>query len=112
MGSLGVESLFTNIPLDETIDLLTEKVFQNKVKVKGISKRDFKCLLAISTKGTVFYFNGKYFQQRNGVAMGSPLGPDCVAGELSIVIRTSVFCKICRRCVCLDSFQRSHSEAC
>ena len=75
MGSLDVESLFTNIPLDETIDLLTEKVFQNKVKVKGISKRDFKRLLAISTKGTVFYFNGKYFRQRDGVAMGSPLGP-------------------------------------
>ena len=61
MASLDVKSLFTNIPLEETIDLLTDKVFENKVKVKGISKRDFKRLLEISTKGTVFYFNGKYY---------------------------------------------------
>ena len=60
MGSLDVESLFTNIPLQETIDIVTNKVFEKKRKVNGISKRDFKRLLEISTKGTVFVFNGKY----------------------------------------------------
>ena len=75
MASLDVESLFTNIPLDETIDIITEKVFEKKRKVKGISKHDFKRLLEISTKGTVFFFNGSYYKQRDGVAMGSPLGP-------------------------------------
>ena len=25
--------------------------------------------------GTVFYFNGNYYKQLDGVAMGSPLGP-------------------------------------
>ena len=29
----------------------------------------------MSTKGTVFYFNGSYYRQKDGVAMGSPLGP-------------------------------------
>ena len=75
MASLDVESLFTNIPLDETIDILTKKVFKNKRKVSGISRRDFKRLLEISTKGTVFFFNDHYYKQRDGVAMGSPLGP-------------------------------------
>ena len=75
MASLDVESLFTNIPLDETIDIVTEKVFEKKTKVNGISKRDFKRLLEISTKGTVFFFNGSYYKQKDGVAMGSPLGP-------------------------------------
>ena len=28
-----------------------------------------------STKGTVFFFNGCYYRQKDGVAMGSPLGP-------------------------------------
>ena len=60
MASLDVESLFTNIPLDETIDIVTNKVFGRKRKVNGISKRDFKRLLEISTKGTVFFFNGHY----------------------------------------------------
>ncbi len=75
MASLDVESLFTNIPLDETIDIVTEKVFEKKRKVNGISKRDFKRLLEISTKGTVFFFDGNYYKQKDGVAMGSPLGP-------------------------------------
>ena len=75
MASLDVESLFTNIPLDETIEIVTKKVFQQKRKVNGISRRDFKRLLEISTKGTVFFFNIHYYKQKDGVAMGSPLGP-------------------------------------
>ena len=83
MASLDVESLFTNIPLDETIDIVTNKVFGRKRKVNGISKRDFKRLLEISTKGTVFFFNGHYYKQRDGVAMGSPLGPALANAFLS-----------------------------
>ena len=75
MASLDVDSLFTNIPLDETIDLVTKKVFANKRKVNGLSRTDFRRLLELSTKGTVFLFDGKYYRQKDGVAMGSPLGP-------------------------------------
>ena len=72
---LDVESLFTNIPLDETIDIVTKKVFEKKNKVDGLSRTDFRRLLSLSTKGTVFFFNGHYYRQKDGVAMGSPLGP-------------------------------------
>ena len=75
MASLDVESLFTNIPLDETIEIVTNKVFHQKSQVKGLSRHDFKSLLSLCTKGTVFYYNGNYYRQRDGVAMGSPLGP-------------------------------------
>ena len=75
MASLDVESLFTNIPLDETIDIVTKQVFAEKTRVNGLSKTDFRRLLVVSTKGTVFYFNGRYYRQKDGVAMGSPLGP-------------------------------------
>ena len=75
MASLDVESLFTNIPLSETIDIVTKKVFGRKRKVKGISRSDFRRLLEMSTEGTVFYYNGHYYRQKDGVAMGSPLGP-------------------------------------
>ena len=75
MASLDVDSLFTNIPLDETIDIVTNGVYGTKRKVKGIWKQDFKDLLRISTQGTVFYFDGSYYRQIDGVAMGSPLGP-------------------------------------
>ena len=75
MASLDVDSLFTNIPLQETIEIVADKVYATKKKVNGITKSDFKKLLQLSTKGTVFYFNGKYYRQKDGVAMGSPLGP-------------------------------------
>ena len=75
MASLDVDSLFTNIPLQETIDIVTEKVYAKVRKVNGITKNDFKELLQMSTKGTVFYFDGRYYRQKDGVAMGSPLGP-------------------------------------
>lgn len=69
MASLDVELLITNIPL------VTNKVFQKKDNVNGIGKEDFKSLFLLSTKGTVFLFNGHYDRQKDGVAMGYPLGP-------------------------------------
>ena len=38
MGSLDVDSLFTNIPLEETIDICTNALFENMEKVEGLSK--------------------------------------------------------------------------
>ena len=37
----------------------------------------------MSTKGTVFYFDGRYYRQKDGVAMGSPLGPALANAFLS-----------------------------
>lgn len=75
MASLDIESLFTNIPLDETIELVTKKVYHQKTHVNGLNKSDFRALLTLCTKGTIFYFNGSYYRQKDGVAMGSSLGP-------------------------------------
>ena len=75
MGSFDIQSLFTNIPLDETINICVDRAFQNKKKVKGLLKRHFKQLLALVVKSSCFVFNDTYYQQLDGVAMGSPLGP-------------------------------------
>jgi hypothetical protein len=75
MVSFDVESLFTNIPLDETIDICVDRVYHRKKKVKGLLKRHFKQLLTHATKSSCFLFNGTYYCQIDGVAMGSPLGP-------------------------------------
>ena len=42
MGSLDVDSLFTNMLLKETIDILTNTFFENIEKVEGLSKIEFK----------------------------------------------------------------------
>ena len=76
MCSLDVESLFTNLPLDETINICCNNVFRSSALVNGLDKVDFRKLLNIATKDAFFTFNGEYYEQIDGVAMGSPLGPD------------------------------------
>ena len=75
MVSFDVESLFTNIPLDETINICVDRLYSRKKKVRGLLKRHFKELLTLATKSSCFLFNGTYYSQVDGVAMGSPLGP-------------------------------------
>ena len=38
MGSLDVDSLFTNIPLDETIDICVNQLFENTDTVEGFTE--------------------------------------------------------------------------
>ena len=40
MGNLDVDSLFTNFPLEKTIDICTNTLFENTEKVEG--KIEFK----------------------------------------------------------------------
>ena len=75
MGSQDVASLFTIIPHEETIDICANTIFENTERVEGLTKIEFKELLSLATKESYFIFNGKVYQQVDGVAMGSPLGP-------------------------------------
>ena len=74
MGSLDIDSLFTNIPLDETIDICINQLFENTDTVEGIKKSELKQLLCLATKESYFVFNGLLYKQVDGVAMGPPLG--------------------------------------
>ena len=77
--SYDVSSLFTNVPLDETITILADRAFRNNWFNSeydlNISKHDLIDLLGVATKGQLFQFNGSLYEQVDGVAMGSPLGP-------------------------------------
>ena len=75
MGSLDVDALFTSIPLDETISIGVEELFRNSNEVQKLSKKEVYDLLNLATKESLFNFNGDYYYQTDGVAMGSPLGP-------------------------------------
>ena len=81
MGSLDVDSLFTNIPLDETIDICINQLFENTDTVEGFKKSELKQLLCLATKESYFIFNNLLYKQIDGVAMGSPLGP-CLANAI------------------------------
>ena len=73
MCSFDIDSLFTNVPLEETIQI--KNVFGRKRKINGLSKKNFRDLLKLIAIGTVFYFNGNYYKQLDSVTMGSPLRP-------------------------------------
>ena len=75
MASLDVESLFTNIPLQETIDLCVELLFNYKPNIDGFNITGFYELLTITMSESLVLFEGEYYKQIDGVAMSSPLGP-------------------------------------
>ena len=72
--SYDVTSRFTNIPLSETIDLAVNAIFDSNTESDlKLSKVQLKELF--STSHTHFLFNGCFYDQIDGVAMGSPLAP-------------------------------------
>ncbi|XP_076068425.1 uncharacterized protein LOC143040868 [Oratosquilla oratoria] len=74
--SLDVESLFTNIDVDRTINYILQEVFpEGETSKLKIPKNLFRQLLEICTKEAPFYCpRGQLYKQIDGVAMGSPLG--------------------------------------
>jgi len=73
MCSFDVTSLFTCVPLNETIEVALDYTFGDTDKINGLSRSQFKKLLEMATKETNFIFNDKIYNQIDGVAMGSPL---------------------------------------
>ena len=75
MASLVVESLFTNIPLEETIDNIINDLFLTTDKVHDFEREELKQHLIFAAYESFFIFNGEYYTQIDDVAMESPLGP-------------------------------------
>ena len=76
IASLDVESLFTNVPVDRTIDFICNKVYRSRpTPGLDIPEVHLRTLLEACTKQAPFRCpRGKLYLQTDGVAMGSPLG--------------------------------------
>jgi hypothetical protein len=75
MATFDVTALFTNIPVDETIEIISNHIFASCIYFEGFDRSQFIKLLSLSVKNCHFIFNGRIYQQIDGMAMGSPLGP-------------------------------------
>lgn len=75
MASFDVESLFTNVPLSETTQIITDSISDESISQFGLNKKQFNSFLNIATRDSVFTFDNNLYTQIDGVAMGSPLGP-------------------------------------
>ena len=89
MVSFDVASLFTNVPLEETIEIILKRICINKGVITDIPKQEMKELLILCTKNVHFTFNNETYIQVDGVAMGSPLGP-VPANIFMVELETSV----------------------
>ena len=73
--SFDVTSLFTNIPLKKTVNIILKRIYKNNLISTTLKKRTLKKLILDSCTKTIFSSNGKLYKQIDGVSMGSPLGP-------------------------------------
>ena len=75
MGSLDVDLLFIKIPLEETINICANFLYNNADVIEGINKSEFENLLSMATNVSYFMFKDILYKQKDDVAMGSHLGP-------------------------------------
>ena len=71
--SFDVESLFTNVPLKRTIRIVLKRIFEDKLINRTLRKRSLKMLLLDCATKTAFSFDNTFYEQTDGVSMGSLL---------------------------------------
>ena len=71
--SYDVESLFTSIPIKETIDYIIYKIYTKNVIEPMCKKSIFKKLLIKLTKECTFSVNNRLIKQIDGCPMGGPI---------------------------------------
>ena len=71
--SFDIASLFTNVPLRRTIEIILERVFEDKLINTTLTKRTLKKLLLDCATKTAFSFDYIFYVQTDGVSMSSSL---------------------------------------
>ena len=82
-------------------------LFEHEEFGNGINKADFRYLLDLATKESLFVFNDQYYKHTDGITMGSSLGPVLANIFLSYyekkwlqpcptTFKTSIIYEICR----------------
>ena len=57
MGSLDIDSLFTNISFEKNIEICTSNLVKNSGIFHGLKNGEFKDILSLATKESYFIFN-------------------------------------------------------
>ena len=70
-----MDSLFTNVRLNESIKTCIDELFKSEMTVSGLNKKEMFEMLSLTLKESIILFDNKYYSQSDGVIMGSPVGP-------------------------------------
>ena len=75
MISFDIVFLFTNMPLEETVDMISNYMYkENNPSPPAFEKDVFIKLMCLATQGLLLYKDTLY-KQIDGITMGCPLGP-------------------------------------
>ena len=90
MVSYDVVSLFTNVPLKETIEMIIDHCYgKHAISKPLITKQIFRKLLYLCSHG-LFLYKDDLYKQIDGVSMGSPLAPT-IANFYLAKLETNLF---------------------
>ena len=97
MISFDVKSLFTNIPILEALHVIRRQLESDDTlrSRSTMSTSSVIELLHVCLNTTYFSFEGQYYQQNDGAAMGSSLSP-IVTNISWNILNTSNVASICR----------------
>ena len=71
--SYDVDSLFTNVPVEDTIEYIIHQIYNEKKVPQICSKTVFRRLMYKLTRECAFQINQNLFKQTEGCSMGGPL---------------------------------------
>ena len=75
MASFDIKSLYTNVPLNETINIILDQAFHNNSEYCKFDKGQLKKYLELSLLDNYFLFDKQLYKQLDGLAMGQPIAP-------------------------------------
>ena len=109
--SFHVKLSFTYVPLDFAINFILRRIYNENEIHTNIKRSEMKELLLLCTKNAHFTFNDDIYQQCDGVAMGSLLGP-VIAGIIMVELERTLLPRlteiydsmetVCRRYHCCN----------
>ena len=77
MVTFDIISLFTNVPIHEAIEVIKERLLKDETLEDrtALSVDEITHLLNLCLRTTYFVYQGEFYQQEDGAAMGSPVPP-------------------------------------
>ena len=77
LSSYDVSALFTSVPIDPALNIIKDLLVKdNTLKERTVMDvEDIILLLEFCLKNTYFSFQGQFYEQVEGAAMGSPVSP-------------------------------------
>ena len=87
--SFDVKSLFTNVPLQKTVNIILDRIYNKKIMTTTLKKQTLKKLILDTCSKTAFSCGGVIYEQIDDVSMGACLGPvlaNIIMTELELVV--------------------------